>query len=1004
METRLSEFQKPQYRQASFERAPWPSSYWPIYQDGINARWDPQQQSPAEKYARAFGLDPKAFMDKVSATNGVDSMSRRRQCKETADCASLGDGSICGKREGQANGRCIPGWFGICHAWAPAAILEREPRCAVQQGGVTFQPFDIKALLTEVYDGVQLPTVFTGARFNGPDEPAKLDKYGRYEDAARRDLGPGFFHIAIANIMGRFKQSFIVDVTAGAEVWNQPVRRYDIQELRKMTPSAAAQTYFGTNRYVFNTAAASVVYVKNQFSWIVEGIENGPLVETGRVEVYTRSATYEYLLELDRNDKVIGGEWVGDSRYNHPDFLWFAISKPGADAATATNIKYKDVQDLLERSIKCEPVTPTPTTPAPTTPAPTTPTPTTPTPTTPAPTTVAPATPEPTTVAPVTPEPTTVAPTTPEPTTVAPVTPEPTTVAPVTPEPTTVAPVTPGPTTVAPVTPEPTTVAPVTPEPTTVAPATPEPTTVAPTTPEPTTVAPVTPEPTTVAPVTPQPTTVAPVTPEPTTVAPVTPEPTTVAPVTPGPTTVAPVTPEPTTVAPVTPEPTTVAPATPEPTTSAPTTPEPTTVAPATPEPTTSAPTTPEPTTVAPATPEPTTVAPVTPEPTTSAPTTPEPTTVAPVTPEPTTLAPTTPEPTTVAPATPEPTTIAPATPEPTTVTPVTPEPTTVAPATPEPTTLAPTTPEPTTVAPATPEPTTVAPATPEPTTVAPTTPEPTTVAPVTPEPTTVAPVTPEPTTVAPVTPGPTTVAPATPEPTTVAPVTPQPTTLTPATPAPTTSTPSVCGQTRPGVDFHGADLRQSYGGSQAECCELCGKTLGCKAYTYIRQSYAGYSICFLKHSVGQIRQRNGAVSGEVPTGDATPTPSPSQETCQTAADGYCGNAIEGTGCCPSGSYCQPWNHWYYQCRPVPAQCTKMQPNVDFHGANLAVIRGLRPGECCKRCGRTRKCTAFTFVAASGYSASSCFLKASTGQPRYKAGAVSGLLATPSQQQQRQGN
>ncbi|KAJ0402297.1 hypothetical protein P43SY_002921 [Pythium insidiosum] len=878
METRLSEFQKPQYRQASFERAPWPSSYWPIYQDGINARWDPQQQSPAEKYARAFGLDPKAFMDKVSATNGVDSMSRRRQCKETADCASLGDGSICGKREGQANGRCIPGWFGICHAWAPAAILEREPRCAVQQGGVTFQPFDIKALLTEVYDGVQLPTVFTGARFNGPDEPAKLDKYGRYEDAARRDLGPGFFHIAIANIMGRFKQSFIVDVSAGAEVWNQPVRRYDIQEMRKMTPSAAAQTYFGTNRYVFNTAAASVVYVKNQFSWIVEGIENGPLVETGRVEVYTRSATYEYLLELDRKDKVIGGEWVGDSRYNHPDFLWFAISKPGADAATATNIKYKDVQDLLERSIKCEPVTPTPTTPAPTTPTPTTPTPTTPIPTTPNPTT-------------------------PAPTTVAPVTPEPTTVAPVTPVPTTVAPATPEPTTVAPVTPEPTTVAPATPEPTTVAPTTPEPTTVAPTTPEPTTVAPATPEPTTVAPATPEPTTVAPTTPEPTTVAPTTPEPTTVAPVTPVPTTVTPVTPEPTTVAPVTPEPTTVAPATPEPTTVAPATPEPTTVAPATPEPTT--------------------------------------------------IAPATPEPTTVAPTTPEPTTVAPVTPVPTTVTPVTPEPTTVAPVTPEPTTVAPTTPEPTSVAPATPEPTTVAPTTPEPTTVAPTTPE--------------------------------------------------PTTLTPATPAPTTSTPSVCGQTRPGVDFHGADLRQSYGGSQAECCELCGKTLGCKAYTYIRQSYAGYSICFLKHSVGQIRQRNGAVSGEVATGDATPTPSPSQQTCQTAADGYCGNAIEGTGCCPSGSYCQPWNHWYYQCRPVPVQCTKMQPNVDFHGANLAVIRGLRPGECCKRCGRTRKCTAFTFVAASGYSASSCFLKASTGQPRYKAGAVSGLLATPNQQQQRQG-
>ncbi|GLE10287.1 hypothetical protein PINS_up022388 [Pythium insidiosum] len=469
METRLSEFEKPEFRQAAFERAPWPSSYWPIYQDGINARWDPQDQSPAEKYARAFGHDPKAFMDKVSAVNGVDSMSRRRQCKETTDCASLRDGSICGKREGQSTGRCIPGWFGICHAWAPAAILEREPRCAVQKGNVTFQPFDLKALLTEVYDGVQLPTVFTGARFNGPDEPVKLDKYGRYEDAARRDLGPGFFHIAIANIMGRFKQSFIVDVTAGSEVWNQPVRGYDIQEIRKLSPSAAAQTYFGTSKYVFNTAAVNVAYVKNQFSWIVEGIENGPMVETGRVDVYTRSATYEYLLELDKDDKVIGGEWVGDSRYNHPDFLWFAINKPGADAVTSTNIKYREVQELLEQSIKCEPLTPVPTTPTPTTPSPTTPEPTTPAPTTPSPTTAEPTTPVPTTSAPVTPEPTTVAPATPAPTTEAPTTPAPTTSIPATPLPTTSAPVTPEPTTAAP-TPEPTTNVPVTPVPTTSAP------------------------------------------------------------------------------------------------------------------------------------------------------------------------------------------------------------------------------------------------------------------------------------------------------------------------------------------------------------------------------------------------------------------------------------------------------------------------------------------------------------------------------------------------------
>ena len=32
-------------------------------------------------------------------------------------------GESCSMREGQTSGRCIPTWWGICHAWAPAAIL-----------------------------------------------------------------------------------------------------------------------------------------------------------------------------------------------------------------------------------------------------------------------------------------------------------------------------------------------------------------------------------------------------------------------------------------------------------------------------------------------------------------------------------------------------------------------------------------------------------------------------------------------------------------------------------------------------------------------------------------------------------------------------------------------------------------------------------------------------------------------------------------------------------------
>ncbi|POM78176.1 Transglutaminase elicitor-like protein, partial [Phytophthora palmivora] len=49
---------------------PWAGSNWPTYLDSINFEWNKGERSPAEKYAMAFGLNVKNFMDNVSAQNG----------------------------------------------------------------------------------------------------------------------------------------------------------------------------------------------------------------------------------------------------------------------------------------------------------------------------------------------------------------------------------------------------------------------------------------------------------------------------------------------------------------------------------------------------------------------------------------------------------------------------------------------------------------------------------------------------------------------------------------------------------------------------------------------------------------------------------------------------------------------------------------------------------------------------------------------------------------------
>ncbi|ETL84025.1 hypothetical protein L917_16099, partial [Phytophthora nicotianae] len=313
--------------------------------------WSEGEASPAEKYAKAFGLDVKEFMDKVSKDNGIDSMSKRPKCTSDNDCASLNDGSGCGIRAGQSSGYCIPTWYGICHAWTPASMLEAEPNCPVTHNGVTFHPMDLKALISDIYDGASISTVFTGSRFNGGSD--STDEYGRHSSAAYRDLNPAFFHITAANLLGKLNATFIADVTAGSEVWNQPVRGFKVYEQTEMSLEEAAQTFYGLEEYPWNAAAKSIVYVKSRLSWIFETYTDGGLVSSGQVDQFTTGAYYTYLLEMDDDGTIIGGEWVYKSDDDHPDFIWFPKEKPAADTVTSIGLSYADVSMLLAKSVAC---------------------------------------------------------------------------------------------------------------------------------------------------------------------------------------------------------------------------------------------------------------------------------------------------------------------------------------------------------------------------------------------------------------------------------------------------------------------------------------------------------------------------------------------------------------------------------------------------------------------------------------------------------------------------
>lgn len=102
-----------------------------------------------------------------------------------------------------------------------------------------------------------------------------------------------------------------------------------------------------TGTYAFNKAAKSLRRVKTTVAYVNEA----PLSDDGYLSDnlghYTRTKEYEYVLELDSKGKIIGGEWLGSSKTDHPDFLYLPVKKLPGKVANG-KIVWGEVQKLLE--------------------------------------------------------------------------------------------------------------------------------------------------------------------------------------------------------------------------------------------------------------------------------------------------------------------------------------------------------------------------------------------------------------------------------------------------------------------------------------------------------------------------------------------------------------------------------------------------------------------------------------------------------------------------------
>jgi len=334
---------------------PWPGYYWPTAADSINLRWNgPRSESATAKYGRAFGI--RDVEKRVSEYLGVLSVSSRRACYSNASC-NRSAGEVCAHFNGQGVGRCIPSWWGICDAWAAAAVLEPEPRRAITVNGVTFEIQDLKALisLTMSYADPDVPRPRArrvSLRCNDADSSIKYDAYGRPADSNSecRDTNPGTFHVALANYLGLRQQSLLEDRMLDDEVWTHPMRSYRFRQSEVDAKQANRLVGASGNRYRFNDDAHRLFHVVASVEWVDLVLANA---QTNRPLAGSDEAmggdTYEYVLEVDQADRIIGGEWIGNSKTRHPDFLWLPLG-PAQPTVAAGAISYARVKELVVQS------------------------------------------------------------------------------------------------------------------------------------------------------------------------------------------------------------------------------------------------------------------------------------------------------------------------------------------------------------------------------------------------------------------------------------------------------------------------------------------------------------------------------------------------------------------------------------------------------------------------------------------------------------------------------
>lgn len=264
----------------------WPGYFWPHNKGSINYRWT--TASVENKYFQPN----KEEIVKLSQYE-INSLSPA----EKYDISQARYDYPVSRLAGKLTNFGASDWNGICHGLAAASLNHGEPtgKTIINKDGVTVSFFssDIKALLSFQYAQNKNTNVRQiGKRcFFSQSTPLVW----RHNSCS--DTNAGSFHLILTNLIGLNNHGFIADLDRFKEVWNYTLSSYKAV-VKKRTGSSV-------------TVHTTVYYSK-----IIEP-QYGSLLGTSFD--FNGERTYKYRLNLNNQNEVTGGQWIGSER---PDFIW----------------------------------------------------------------------------------------------------------------------------------------------------------------------------------------------------------------------------------------------------------------------------------------------------------------------------------------------------------------------------------------------------------------------------------------------------------------------------------------------------------------------------------------------------------------------------------------------------------------------------------------------------------------------------------------------------------